>query len=323
MKKAAAAKSIANPLLPPILESFEIKRKNGLVAKNWLLILLRVLDAIRSVPIKLQEDDIYTYDYTLTKSRTGAIRALLKKYGFPPNLGMSDEGVTVRGAPALRIFRYIDGGGVIADRSPEAREALILEAIELVRAEVLRIFEQKPIELLAHQVEQTGIFVAAILQAVENRSQGRVEQALVGAKLQLRFPDEDIPIIHTFAGDRQTKRDSDYQVGNIRVIVSATPKDNHFKSAALLADQKYDVMMIVTEGTVARTKTRIKDQGYRGKVTVLTVDDYVTSNMKEIAQNLDVTAREMCLKLIAEYNRRAVRDNDISLQVVLPIDSSI
>ena len=36
--------------------------------------------------------------------------------------------------------------------------------------------------------EQTGTFVESLLKAVENRSNGRVEQALVGAKLQLRFP---------------------------------------------------------------------------------------------------------------------------------------
>ena len=128
-----------NPLLAALFDSFEVKRKKrtGTVPPNWILALLCVLDAIAESPNPLTEDEMYTYDYTLIKSRSNAIVRLLEKHGFPTKTGLSGEGVTVRGAPCLRVFRAIKGGAVLAGRPDEEKKALIKEAIELLRSELL------------------------------------------------------------------------------------------------------------------------------------------------------------------------------------------
>ncbi len=309
-----------NPLLEPIRESFAKKRrkKDGLVPRNWLLIVLCILDMIAESDTGLSEDDVYTYDYTLKKSRAKAIPTVLAKYSLPLNLGMGKEGITVRGAPGLRMFRAMQGGAVIMDRPREERQLLIHEAIELVRVELLRVLGRKSVELPVHVFEQTGTFVAALLKAVENRSNGRVEQAIVGAKLQLRFPNIPIPSNPGFAGDRQTGRDCDFEVENIRVIVSVSPKDQHFESAKLLADRGRQVFLVVSKKAFAAAGKRMDRDGYQGKVLVATVEFYVAGNMTEISTERKITAGEMCLLLAEEYNRRIVADNDESLQVVLP-----
>lgn len=312
--------SNSNPLLPPIIESFKIKRAigTGLVSRNWLLIMLRLLDLLHDSEKPLVEDEVYTYDYTLKNSRAAAIPALLSKHGFPTKLGLSREGVTVRGAPGLRVFRAWKGGRVIMDFPVNARRAMVLEAIELVRAEVLRVVEQKPVMLGSSCFDQTGTFITELLDAVVNRSQGRVEQALVGAKLQLRFPKNKIPDQPAFAPDKQTGRESDYDIDNMRVIVSVAPKDVHYLTAAKLASENREVTLVVTEKTFAAAKNRIKRDKESGRVLVIAVEDYVTSNMKEIAHDRNVNARQMCLLLVAEYNRRIAYDNDTSLQIVIP-----
>jgi hypothetical protein len=283
------------------------------------LIVLCLLDAIGQSDTALKEDDVYTYDYSLKNSRSRAIPALLRKYELPVNLGMSNEGVTVRGAPGLRVFRALQGGGVIMDRSKDEREALILEAIELIRTELMKVVGQKSVVLPASVFEQAGTFVAALLNEVENRSNGRVEQVLVGAKLQLRFPSSgDLPSHPTFAGDRQTNRECDFEIGDIRVIVSVSPKDSHFNSATRLADDKKQVFLVVSNKNATSAKKRIAKEGYVGKVLVSTVEDYVGGNMIEVARDLRLNAHEMCMKLVAEYNRRIAADNDPSLQVAVP-----
>jgi hypothetical protein len=309
-----------NPLLRPIRDSFQVKRshRTGLIPRNWLLILLRILDLLRDRAQPLDEDEIYTYDFTLKHSRAAAIPALLGKYGMPIHIGLSKEGVTVRGAPGYRVFRAIGGGTAIMNRKPAEREALILEAVELIREELLKIVGQKPVSLPESVFQHTAKFVPALLEAVANRSNGRVEQAIVGAKLQLRFPDTDVPLNAGYAPDRQTGREADFEVGQIRVLVSVTPSPEHFKSAESLADEGRQVFLVVSKKAFPAAQRRIKNDGYEGIVTVADVSSYVTNNMKEVGHDLHIDAHEACMKLVAEYNRRIASDLDHSLQVVLP-----
>jgi hypothetical protein len=308
-----------NPLLPALMVWLDYKRaKNGLVPKNRLLIALRLLDAIYDCPSALHEDDLYTYDFTLKESRQNAIIRVKEKYGFPQDWKMSDEGVTVRGAPGLRMFRAWQGGGVLAELSTEKRRAALDQAIELVREEVLKVLGQHPVELPSNVFEHTAKFAPALLEKVRNRSSGRVEQALVGAKLHLRFPNIPIADHAGFAGDQQTGRQCDFEAGRLRVIVSVTPKPNHFESAKLLADEGHEVYLVVSQKALKATTDRIARDLYDDRITVESVAAYVTKNMKEIATDRNLSSKETCLMLVAEYNRRIAFDRDHSLQVVLP-----
>jgi len=219
------------------------------------------------------------------------------------------------------MFRAMSGGGIIMGRTKEERVALVLEAVEVVREEVMKVLGQNPVSLPSNIFERSGKFVVELLAAVENRSQGRVEQALVGAKLQLRFPNASIPSNPGFAADKQTGREADFQIDDIRVIVSVTPKPQHFASAKALCDENKEVYLVVSEVALSSAKKRMQQDGYEGDVTVLSVADYVASNMKEIARDLKINAHEMCMRLVAEYNRRIAFDNNHSLQVVVPTKS--
>jgi hypothetical protein len=172
----------------------------------------------------------------------------------------------------------------------------------------------------SHLFDQTGMLVPALLAKVENRSQGRVEQALVGAKLHLRYSPSGhiIEANSGFAADRQTGREADYEVGNLRVFVSVSPKSAHFDSAIRLTDAGRQVALVVSEGTLSAAKSKIRERGYAGRVNVQSVDDYVANNMQEISTDRGLTARDACLQLAQEYNRRIAVDNDQSLQLRIP-----
>ena len=102
------------------------------------------------------------------------------------------------------------------------------------------------------------------------------------------------------------------------MIVSVSPKDQHFESAKLLADRGRQVFLVVSKKAFAAAGKRMDRDGYQGKVLVATVELNVAGNMTEISTERKITAGEMCLLLAEEYNRRIVADNDESLQVVLP-----
>ncbi|MBL8827354.1 MAG: DUF4928 family protein [Planctomycetaceae bacterium] len=308
-----------NPLLRPILDSFEVKRikSTGLVPANWLLAVLCILDAIQMADRALEEDDIYTYDYSLKGSRTGMVKTL-EKYGLPVRVGIGKEGVTKRGAPGLRMFRAMNGGKEIMGLPKEQRDRLILEAVDLVRIEIDRNLSLGKIQIALNDFENAGSFVLALLKNTHNRSGGRVEQALVGAKLHLRFPKKSIVSNPGFAGDKQTGREADYEFDNIRVLVSVSPKADHFDAAIALAKLGRQIFLIVSERRVAATKKTIAARGFDGTIVVSSVSDYVKGNMMEIAGETGMTAREMCLRLAREYNSRISIENECSLQVELP-----
>jgi len=225
--------------------------------------------------------------------------------------------VTTRGAPCLRFFREIEGGGVLSALDRESRSRAIHESIEILKGELLRTLSVAPVVLPRSVFRDSGTFVEALLDEVMNRSQGRVEQQLVGAKLQLRFPNTQIEFNPTFAGDGQTSREADFCVGRIRVIVSVAPKGSHFDCAARLAQEGRDVYLVVSEKSLSQTRSSLRARNIRS-VTVLTVTDYVSSNMKEIAHERAVTPSEMCQYLVDEYNRRIAMDYDPSLRVEIP-----
>ncbi|MBN1911439.1 MAG: DUF4928 family protein [Pirellulales bacterium] len=309
-----------NPLIEAIQKSFVVKRrkKDDTIPRSWLLVVLCLLDMIGDSDHVLSEDEVYTYDYTLKRSRAAAIPKLLEKHSFPLKLGMGAEGITTRGAPGLRLFREIEGGGVIAGHAKDERLSLVSQAIGFVRDEMLKTVGQGPVQIPSHCFDRPRSFVESLLEAVANRSNGRVEQALVGAKLALRFPKATVPHNPGFAGDRQTGRDCDFEVDDLRVIVSVSPKKQHYESAAILADQGRTVHLVVAKKSLDAASRKLGRARHKGDIIVHEVEHYVTSNMSEIATDRKITSREMCLILATEYNQRIRADNDESLQVTMP-----
>ncbi len=305
-----------NPLLPALRKAIQLgSQKTGKSTTNWLLALLVVLDRVRGTAKKLDDNALYTYHYSLKDSRGGAIRKLVERYAMP-KLKISDEGITIRGAPGLRFFWEIEG--VLDWGAIEKRKALCDEAIEEIRKELMAIAGQEPVKLPAIAFNEAGTFVPALLEAVHNRSQGRLEQALVGAKLHLRFPNEEVEMHRGFAGDKQTNRDTDFHVGNLRVSVSVAPKNHHFVDAKQSAEQGNEVILVVSEKAFDSARKRVKQDGAVGRIRVVTVAEYVAGNMAEMSADLRVSSHEMCMRLVSEYNRRIMLENDDSLQVVLP-----
>src|SRR5690606_35790777 len=66
-------------------------------------------------------------------------------------------------------------------------------------------------------------WIASILSEARGRSGGKVEQHLVGAKLEERHPDIAIPNHPGHAADVQTGRAGDFTVGSTAYHVTAAP----------------------------------------------------------------------------------------------------
>jgi hypothetical protein len=143
-----------------------------------------------------------------------------------------------------------------------------------------------------------------IVENAKQRSGGIVEQHLVGAKLERRFPQIQVSNHPAHAGDRQTAREGDFTISNIIYHVTANPSRNVIeKCAANIRVGKYP-MLLVPEDQVTKAKAIAQDEGVDQEMTVLSIEDFVALNIIEIAIGENKEFFVILQEIVEVYNRR-------------------
>lgn len=165
--------------------------------------------------------------------------------------------------------------------------------------------------------------VNQILQkAKESGKSGQVAQHLVGAKLQLRFPDIEVPNNPASAADQQTGRAGDFQIGDTAFHVTVAPsRYNLFERVKQNVQQGLRVYVAVPDERVAAARGYAEDQlpGQHSQIAVCAIEAFVAQNIDE----LSLFAKGRLLKgfraLLEEYNQRvAAVETDKSLLIEIP-----
>lgn len=165
--------------------------------------------------------------------------------------------------------------------------------------------------------------IAAIMQAAIERggtAAGAVAQHLVGAKLSLRFPDEQIGRDSYTTADQQTARAGDFQVGDTAFHVTMSPSEQLFqrRCAQNVRDGYRPVVVVPESKTVgARQLAELADLGDR--VDILGLEAFVGLNVEEMAGFKASDVRAGLRALLEEFNERISSiESNISLQVEIP-----
>lgn len=161
-----------------------------------------------------------------------------------------------------------------------------------------------------------------LLKAKESGKSGQVAQHLVGAKLQLRFPDIAVPNNPASAADKQTGRAGDFQIGDTAFHVTVAPsRDNLFDRVKQNIDQGLRVYVVVPDERVAAARGYAEDQlpSQHSQIAVCAIEAFVAQNIDE----LSLFAKGRLLKgfraLLEEYNQRvAAVETDKSLLIEIP-----
>lgn len=165
--------------------------------------------------------------------------------------------------------------------------------------------------------------VAAIMQAAVDRggnAAGAVAQHLVGAKLALRFPDEEIGRDNYTTADQQTARAGDFQVGDTAFHVTMSPSEALFRSrCAQNLQHGYRPVAIVPESKVAGALQLAEIAGLGGRVDVLALESFVGLNVEEMASFRSAEVKSGLRKLLEAFNQRIREiESNLSLQVEIP-----
>jgi hypothetical protein len=122
-----------------------------------------------------------------------------------------------------RLLDRLGWGDKLKGMPNVERNAMVNDAISLLVSEAHHWMQRQHLKVSCDQQDSPAAWIGAILDEARGRSGGKVEQHLVGAKLEARHPGVDIPNHPGHAGDAQTDRPGDFTVGSTCYHVTAAP----------------------------------------------------------------------------------------------------
>jgi hypothetical protein len=305
--------------LTEALEAWLARERDSL---NTLAGAIVVLDMLhRKLP--LTEADVFTQGGQIVGARGLALRQTLERYGIDRRF-LSD-GVTTRSTNKfIGLLRAIENGQALLPLLPDARQHTINALIAILSARISTRTQRTAVEIDTGSRVSLVARVRQILQETRDRSRGRVEQHLIGAKLTRRFPGQTINRERTYAADMQTERTGDFIIQNSVYHVTASPADPLIYKARLNLSGGLQPIFIVPRALLLRALELATLAGIAEQVMIFGLEDFLAQNLLEMADADGIDHEAMFESIIDLYNARIAEiETDQSLQIRLRRDDLI
>ena len=151
---------------------------------------------------------------------------------------------------------------------------------------------------------------------------GPVAQHLVGAKLQLRFPDIAVANNPASAADQQTGRAGDFEIEDTAFHVTVAPtRDNLFEKVKENIRQGIRVYVLVPDGKVMTARGYAEEQllDQASQIAVCAIESFVAHNIDELSTFSKGRLLQGFKALLEAYNQRVEAvETDKSLLIEIP-----
>lgn len=283
------------------------------VSRNTIAVGIVVLDHLRQA-CPVAKVDVISQGGEIKGARSG-LGSILLAYGVPAEY-LKEATTRQSHQDGQRLFEAFEWGSILCGLPDEERDAILLELAKSLVSRALEWLKQQNLKLAIDRRQAPTAWVRMIVENAKQRSGGIVEQHLVGAKLERRFPEIQVSNHPAHAGDRQTAREGDFTISSIIYHVTANPSRNVIeKCAANIHVGKYP-MLLVPEDQVTKAKAIAQDEGVDQAMTVLSIEDFIALNIIEMAigENKDFFA--ILQEIVEVYNRRLEEvETDLSLLI--------
>jgi hypothetical protein len=126
-----------------------------------------------------------------------------------------------------------------------------------------------------------------------------VAQHLVGAKLQLRFPELEVPNFSVFANDVGLRRSADFQIGDEAFHVTVAPKvDELRRRVAENSDRRLQSTILVLTKDADGLRRQFDHARVRG------IEEYIGDNITEMGKHQGERVREEFVRMLSVYQTR-------------------
>lgn len=306
------------------MDWYESKRsKSGNVNTNIMCVGLAIAELLKN-DFPLTDDIVKTDEGSQVRGLSGSmVSRVLKEYGEQQEF-TSEGGRTSRGSlpQAQKLAALLNG--LFEDGLSDEDRAEVAKTLQkyFVRRIQVDYFAKQRMKVDIDSRKPVAAIVADILQAAKNRPDqptGTVAQHLVGAKLELRFPDAEIGRDKANAADQQTNRQGDFQLGSTAFHVTMSPMPKLIARAQENIREGYRPVMLVPYDKVPFATGLFDSEGLGNRVGVQSIESFVGTNIEEMCGFDGKDIKAGIARLIRRYNER-IHDceTDKSLMVVEP-----
>jgi hypothetical protein len=233
-----------------------------------------------------------------------AVQSILGDYGITKVLA-AEGGRTSRGS----MGNMQDYVAFLNDLAKD--KGLNLKAVEAWWADRVRdFFESSPLKLKVDtgsslKASIAGIFDEAKKRQSENRGStvvGAVMQHLVGAKLEVLYPDQTIQHSGYSVADSPTGRSGDFQIGDCVIHCTTAPSPLLLLKCSDNLDRGLRPLIVSNIAGAALAESLAETEGISRRIEVLDITQFLVANMLEWTGFDGSKRRHTFEELVTHYN---------------------
>lgn len=257
----------------------------------------------------ITDDRLYSDGKSQVRGLSGpAIAKILEQHGetriFTREGGRTSRGTVFLAAAIRDVLNDTQVSGNDSVDIVDASSQLEAFFTKCVR---LDYFDKQRITVDIDHTKPLSSVVSDILKAAAERSDkptGAVLQHLVGAKLQLRFPEEKIGSDRANAADMHTDREGDFQIGTTAFHVTTAPMEKLISRCVENKRAGYRPVILTLESKVQAARQMADNVGMSEQIYVQSAESFIGTNIEEISKYDGDRIRKGLAKLIRTYNNR-------------------
>ncbi len=157
--------------------------------------------------------------------------------------------------------------------------------------------------------------------ARDQGKEGPVAQYLVGAKLQLRFPDFEVGNESYSTADVQLDRPGDFVIKDTVFHVTVSPQPGVYEKSERKLENGARVYILVPSRVLEGTR-QLADLSSPGKIAVASIEAFVSQNIDELSYLSSSRLVSGLLALLETYNKR-VNSTEIDKSMMIKVPPNL
>jgi hypothetical protein len=275
---------------------------------------------------RLQEDYDLDIDHHTAKSGTQiqgasgrAVSDILAMFGevrqYVAEGGRTNRGLRSEINSLLRALAELQLEALEVDE----RNRILQEMQRLLVTQVQIFFNRQRLSFEFDPTKSVQQLIRTLLRtAEESGKEGPVAQYLVGAKLALRFPDENVANQSYSTADQQTARPGDFTIRDTAFHVTVAPQFLLFEKCKRNLADGLRVYVLVPE-RILEAARQFAEQEAPGRITTVSIESFTAQNIEEMAYFSNSGLVKGLHALLEAYNIRTDQvEIDKSMLIEIP-----